>query len=203
MCQIKKITVKISKITMFFLSWFLNWEHLSTFSIYVQGTCLLLFPGKKRITSFSEDSLFFLNCVCQTTSVYPTKSSLSWLSRILKRIIQIAIVQMKEGNFQEENLDSFVFLHIQFPYIQSLFLNVFTITPQYRDFWHTVVTQDTMPLPQFLLPLALPGSPNCIINRLDQSQLSLTSLMFTHPSYSIYSLYYFCNHTSKYTLSLR
>lgn len=56
------------------------------------------------------------------------------LSGVLKWIIQIAIVQMKERRFQEENIDLLVLLHIQFPHIQSLFLNVFTITPQYRDF---------------------------------------------------------------------
>lgn len=105
------------------------------------------------------------------------------LSGVLKWIIQIAIVQMKGRKFQEKNRDLLVLLHIQLPHIQSLFLNVFTITPQYRDFQHTVVTQDTIPPPQFSLPLALPGDPVKFYYKQIGSVLAfltLIPLMLTH-----------------------
>lgn len=97
----------------------------------------LAFSRKEKTTPFSKtvlDSLSnILNCVCQTT-LCPTKS---FLSCLIKRNFEMGYlnvqVQTKEGNFQEENLDVFVFLHIQFPSIQSLlFLSTSSTVAQCR-----------------------------------------------------------------------
>lgn len=99
------------------------------------------------------------------------------------------MVQTKKGNLQGENLHSFVFLHIQFPPSESpVFLKVFTTVPQCRDFYPAVFFYDTMPLSQFLLPLARLGAqPNS--NSYKQSGPAFALCNFSHapphPPYSI------------------
>lgn len=196
MCQIKKIiAVKITKITTFVLSCFLNWEH---FHIHVQGTLSLAFPRWKKGSHLSQKIPYSLsntlNCVCQTTSAGPTKSSLSWLRGILKQSIQIAIVQMKEGNFQEENLDSPVFLHIQFPHIQSLFLKcILHYTSGQRFLAYCSYSGYCATFPVFT-PSCPAWQPGQIETGSVSAFLTLTSFMLTHLSYSTCSLYYFCGH---------